>query len=181
MPRGGAGTRAASPWPPIRFQLLVYPVTDALAIRPDVPDSLLTTTQMNWFTEQYLARPEDAGHPYASPLRAPSLAGLPPAFVLTAEHDPLRPEGEAYAARLAGSGVAVTARRAPGLFHGFFGLGGLVPVARASERAAYAALRRALGTDTLGTDTLGTAGPDADSDGATSTRALTTKGMSVHG
>jgi acetyl esterase len=130
--------------PPVRFQLLIYPVTDARAQRTDVPDSLLTAAQMRWFTEQYLTRPEDAGHPYASPLRAPSLTGLPPAFVLTAEHDPLRPEGEAYAARLADSGVDVTAVRVPGLFHGLFGLGALVPVAREAERAAYAALREAI-------------------------------------
>lgn len=133
--------------PPVCFQLLIYPVTDALADRRDVPDSLLTARQMRWYTEQYLARPEDAAHPYVSPLRAPSLAGLPPAFVLTAEHDPLRPEGEAYADRLASFGVPVTVSRIRGLFHGLFGLGGLVPVARAAEQTAYTALRTALHTD----------------------------------
>jgi acetyl esterase len=127
--------------PPIGFQLLIYPVTDALADRRDVPDAMLTVRQIRWVTEQYLARPEDAGHPYASPLRAPCLAGLPPACVLTAEHDPLRPEGEAFAGRLASFGVTVMLHRIPGLFHGLFGLGALVPVARTAELAAYAALQ----------------------------------------
>ena len=161
--------------PPISFQLLIYPVTDALAERRDVPDSLLTTRQMRWFTDQYLGRPQDAAHPHVSPLRAPSLAGLPPAFVLTAEHDPLRPEGEAFADRLASFGVPVTLSRIPGLFHGLFGLGALVPVARAAEEAAYTALRGALHPDSDGA-------AEARADGAAEARALTlTKGMSVHG
>jgi acetyl esterase len=157
--------------PAISFQLLIYPVTDALAERRDVPDSMLTTRQMRWFTEQYLARPQDAGHPYVSPLRAPSLAGLPPAFVLTAEHDPLRVEGEAFAERLASFGVPVTRTRITGLFHGLFGLGALVPVARRAEQAVCAALRAALRTE-----------PTPTTDGAANARVMTlAKGMSVHG
>jgi acetyl esterase len=131
--------------PPVRFQLLVYPVTDFLAPRAAGPDEcLLTTAHMRWYGEQYLAGRADAAHPWASPLRARDLAGLPPALVLTAEHDPLREEGEQYAARLASSGVPVTLRRVDGIFHGLFGLGALVPRVRAAEDLACTALRTSL-------------------------------------
>jgi acetyl esterase len=128
-------------YPEIALQLLIYPVTDSLAPRHDVPDSLLTQAHMRWFNEQYLATAEDAEHPYASPLRASSLAGLPPAVVITAEHDPLCVEGEAYATRLSDSGVPVSAHRVNGFFHGLFGMGALVPVARIAEDLACDALR----------------------------------------
>ncbi|MEV0408884.1 alpha/beta hydrolase [Actinoallomurus sp. NPDC050550] len=130
--------------PAIAFQLLIYPVTDCLAVRRDVPDSLLTPAHMSWFIEQYLARPEDGAHPYASPLRAPSLDGLPSAFVLTAGHDPLRAEGEAFADRLRQAGVPVRTHLADGMFHTLFGFGSLVPAAREAERLACAALRDGL-------------------------------------
>jgi acetyl esterase len=130
--------------PRIAYQLLIYPVTDCLADRKEVSDSWLSATHMRWYIEQYLARPQDGQHPYASPLRAASLVGLPPGLILTAEHDPLQPEGEAYAERLAQEGNAVASHRVPGLFHGLFGLGALVPVARAAERLACAALRQGL-------------------------------------
>ncbi|MBB5870026.1 acetyl esterase [Allocatelliglobosispora scoriae] len=130
--------------PPISAQLLIYPVTDCLAPRLDVGDSLLTSAHMRWYTEQYLARPADAEHPYASPLRAPDLTGLPPAVIVTAEHDPLRVEGEAFADALRQAGVAVVEHHIPGLFHGLFGLGALVPVARQAEVLACTALRQVI-------------------------------------
>ncbi|GAA2131422.1 alpha/beta hydrolase [Actinomadura napierensis] len=136
--------------PPIAFQLLVYPVTEAgqdtASYREHAEGGFLTAAHMRWYWKQYLADPSDADHPYASPLRAPDLSGLPPAFVLTAECDPLRDEGEAYAARLAEAGVPVKVRRFDGAFHGFFGLDHVLPVAVEARRATTEALRAALGT-----------------------------------
>jgi len=130
--------------PPIACQLLIYPVTDCLAQREEVPDSLLTAAGMRWYIEQYLTRPEHGEHPYASPMRAPDLTGLPPAVLVTVEHDPLRKEGEEFAAALVQAGVAVNAYHVSGLFHGVFGLGALVPAARQAEELACAGLRRTL-------------------------------------
>ncbi|RCV48220.1 alpha/beta hydrolase [Marinitenerispora sediminis] len=137
--------------PPIAFQLLIYPVTDIMSTLPSRRENadgcFLTATHLRWFHEQYLTSPEEAAHPHASPLRAPSLADLPPALVVTAEYDPLRDEGEAYAARLAAAGVPAAVHRADGLFHGFFGMSAMLPAARATEHAACAALRAALVRD----------------------------------
>ncbi|MCL6577175.1 MAG: alpha/beta hydrolase [Kyrpidia sp.] len=105
-------------------QVLVYPITDynfqTRSYQENGDGYFLTREGMEWFWDQYLARPEDGQHPWASPLKAASLAGLPPAFVLTAEYDPLRDEGESYAARLQAEGVEVTSIRVDGLIHGFF-------------------------------------------------------------
>ncbi len=135
-------------FPRIAYQLLVYPVTDCLAPRTrDDTHSLLTAEHMRWYVARYLRHPSDGEHPYASPLRAPDLGGLPPALVLLAEHDPLRDEGEAYAVRLAEHGVPVETHLVEGLFHGLFGLGDLVPVGRRAETLAVAGLRAALRGD----------------------------------
>src|SRR4029078_359050 len=85
-------------------------------------DYFLTSDAMRWYWGHYLRGPEDASDPLASPLAATDLQGLPPALVLPAELDPLRDEGEQYAAALSRAGVEVELRRAPGLFHGFLGL-----------------------------------------------------------
>ena len=74
---------------------------------------------MAWSSAAYVPRPADRARPDVSPLQAPSLAGLPPAIVATAEHDPLRDEGEAYAARLAEAGIPVVATRHLGAVHFF--------------------------------------------------------------
>ena len=91
--------------PDLRLQVLVYPVTD---FRFDTQSHLdpgdatvLQSDEVRYFWYEYLPDHADGANPYASPLRARSLAGLPPALVITAEFDPLRDEGEAYAARLA--------------------------------------------------------------------------------
>ena len=109
------------------LQLLFYPATDLTAssesyarITDTVP---LTASRMHWFLQQYLSDPAQALDWRASPLLAPSLAGLPPAFVVTAGHDPLRDEGIAYARRLEGEGVRVTHLHLGDQIHGFLTLG----------------------------------------------------------
>lgn len=109
--------------PAITWQLLLYPITDYKLDTPSYRDyaegHLLTRDAMAWFWRHYLSGGADREHPYISPLRASSLAGLPPALVITAECDPLRDEGDAYARRLAESGVPVTSTCYPGMVHGF--------------------------------------------------------------
>lgn len=109
--------------PPIAFQALAYPVADCDFDRPsyhrNADGYFLTRSQMQWFWQQYVASAEQMAEPYASPLRAQSLAGLPPALVFTAEYDPLCDEGEAYAAALAAAGVRTTVLRYQGMIHGF--------------------------------------------------------------
>jgi acetyl esterase len=110
--------------PPIRFQILVEPLLDATLSCPSARELgdgyILTREQLSWAYEQY-APGIDRHDPLLSPLRAPDLAGLPPAVVVTAEYDPVRDEGEAYAARLAESGVAVKTHRLQGMLHHFPG------------------------------------------------------------
>jgi acetyl esterase len=116
--------------PRIRAQVLTYPVTDATSDLPSRRENaegyLLTSASMDWFWRHYLREPGDGKNPYASPLLASDHSGLPPALVLTAEFDPLRDEGEAYAERLKAAGVSVTARRYDGLIHGVFWMTGAV-------------------------------------------------------
>jgi acetyl esterase len=107
--------------PAIACQVLTVPVTDC---RFDTEsyccngdDYVLTKGEMEWFWQHYLDDPDDAAHPYASPLRAPDLSGLPPALVQTAEFDPLRDEGRAYADRLKAVGVLVTYKCYEGAIH----------------------------------------------------------------
>jgi putative heme-binding domain-containing protein len=135
--------------PALAFQLLVYPVTnhafDTPSYRAFGQGYVLTETAMRWFWGQYLTRSDDGGKPTASPLRA-DLRGLPPALVITAEFDPLRDEGEAYAARLSAAGVHVQTRRYDGQLHGFFQMGGVVDRGKQAIDDAAAALRTALGS-----------------------------------
>ena len=116
--------------PTLRFQLLVYPAVDARADFGSIAENsegyLLTSATMRWAWDQYLPNQQDRDNPYACPLRADSLAGLPAAIVLTAEFDPLRDEGEAYADRLAAAGVPTTLRRYDGMIHGFLWTAGFV-------------------------------------------------------
>ncbi|HEU4430262.1 MAG TPA: alpha/beta hydrolase [Myxococcota bacterium] len=135
--------------PAIRFQLLIYPVTDADFTRRSYVDNaegyLLTTAAMHWFWDHYLPAKPQRAEPYASPLRASDLSGLPPAWVCTAEFDPLRDEGEAYAQRLQQAGVSTTLTRFDGLIHGFIAMGVAAPKAQAAVDEAVAALKKGLG------------------------------------
>jgi len=120
--------------PRIALQVLVYPVTDLSSLETGsydefAEDHYLTKSLMACFRDHYLAHPEDARDPQASPLLARDLRGLPPALVITAECDPLRDEGEAYAKRLRDSGVEVTLTRYSGMIHPFFSLAGAIPQA----------------------------------------------------
>jgi acetyl esterase len=110
--------------PRLRGQLLMYPVTDyhtpgTASYRDNADGYGLTRETMEWFWSHYLADPADAANPYASPLRAARFEALPPALVLTAEYDPLRDEGEEFAARLQAAGVPVQLTRWDGMNHGF--------------------------------------------------------------
>jgi acetyl esterase len=132
--------------PSLALQVLVYPVTNLASF--DTPSYgefaegyYLTRTEMEWFRGHYLARTEDALNPYASPLLAPDLRGLPPALVITAECDPLRDEGEAYAKRLSEAGVEMTCTRYGGMIHPFFSLGGVLSQGRRAIQQVAAALR----------------------------------------
>ena len=117
--------------PAIAQQVLVYPVTDAdldnATYRDPENQLMLRRESMIWFWDHYLPDPAARTAAAVSPLRAESLAGLPPTVLITAEHDVLREEGEAYAARLEAEGVAVTRRRFDGQMHGFFTMVNLLP------------------------------------------------------
>jgi acetyl esterase len=134
--------------PAIRFQLLIYPVTDADFTRRSYVDNaegyLLTTAAMHWFWDHYIPSKPQRMEPYASPIRAADLSGLPPAWVCTAEFDPLRDEGEAYAQRLQQAGVSTTLTRFDGLIHGFISMGVAAPKAQAAVDEAVAALKKGL-------------------------------------
>lgn len=123
MARDGAG-------PELAAQLLVYPNTDSAAETASMVENndpaFFNARSIAWYRSHYLASPDDATNPLVSPLRAESLAGLPPALVITAELDPLRDEGEQYARRLADSGVQTRLSRYDGMIHGFFAMSGIL-------------------------------------------------------
>jgi acetyl esterase len=134
--------------PRIALQALVYPVTDLSSFETPsylefAEDHQLTRRLMEWFRGHYLASPEDAANPYASPLLAHDLRGLPPALIITAECDPLRDEGEAYAKRLESAGVEVTCTRYAGMIHPFFSLSGAIPRALDAIQQVADAVRMA--------------------------------------
>lgn len=134
----------------LRHQLLVYPATDLTMSHPSIDSNgegyFLTKADMLWFTDHYLGADRQHGDPASpevSPLHVADLSGVAPAQVLTAEFDPLRDEGDAYAARLTEAGVAVDHVPHPGLVHGFFGMGFAAPAAAEAVSAAAARLAAA--------------------------------------
>ena len=135
--------------PRLCFQLPIYPATshalDMPSYRENATGYLLETEAMVWFWGHYLPTHADGEHVYASPLRAKDLGGLPPAFVITAEFDPLRDEGEAYAKRLQEAGVPTRLRRFDGMIHGFFGMSGIMDQAKTAIAESCASLRQAFG------------------------------------
>jgi acetyl esterase len=135
--------------PQILFQLLVYPVLDVSTYVRESYDRcadrfILTRAGMEWFREKYLNRVEERVDPYVSPLLAPDLSGLPPALVISAEHDVLADEDREYASRLREAGVAVAHSEYQGMIHAFFGMGALDEKSNGLDEAA-AFLRAALG------------------------------------
>ncbi len=121
--------------PVLAYQLLIYPATnydlDTPSALANAEGYLLQRESMRWFWDHYLSEPSDAENPLACPLRAPDLSGLPPAFVVTAEFDPLCDDGDRYAEALRAAGVAVSHRRYDGMLHGFFWMAGVLDQARA--------------------------------------------------
>lgn len=123
--------------PKLAGQLLIYPVTDYHdpgwpSMTENAEGYGLTRQGMAWFWDHYLADRSQAAHPHACPIKANDLSGLPPAYVITAEYDPLRDEAEAYADALTRAGVATKMRRWDGMNHGFFFFPGLVDKASAA-------------------------------------------------
>ena len=133
--------------PELRFQLLVYPVTDGIGSYPSQKENaegyLLTSASMNWFWDHY-CDVQDRSNPYVSPILASDLSGLPPTLIQTAEFDPLRDEGEAYGARLANAGVPTDVKRYDGFIHGFFSHVSVIPSRDGAMQDACKALREAL-------------------------------------
>jgi len=134
--------------PRIAFQLLTVPVTElsskAASHREFAEGYGLTSADMEWYGRHYVRTEADADDPRASVLRA-DLHDPPPAFVITAECDPLRDDGEAYADRLHEFGIAARYKRYPGMFHGFMSFPGVLPEAALAFEEAGAALREAFG------------------------------------
>jgi acetyl esterase len=131
----------------LAYQALIYPAADAALNMPSCrefgEEFGLTAQWMARYWELYLDG-ADGARPEASPLRADDLAGVAPAYVLTADHDVLRDEGEAYAAALERAGVPVTARRVPGTVHGFWRWQEKSALARAAAQEVGEAIRAAL-------------------------------------
>ncbi|MBT3275624.1 MAG: alpha/beta hydrolase, partial [Spirochaetales bacterium] len=116
-------------------QLLIYPATDLASLETGSYQNFgkaklgLPKVQMEWFIQHYAERKIDLTESYISPLRAPSLAGLPPAMIITAEFDVVRDEGEEYAKKLEIAGIRTRMIRASGMVHGFLNFTGIIPEA----------------------------------------------------
>jgi acetyl esterase len=135
--------------PRIRHQMLIYPVTDVAMDTPSQKEFLadgfvLSKLDMEWFWGYYLANKKDGENPYASPSRAKDLRNLPPAHIITASHDPLRDEGEAFAELLKKAGNKVKVKRYEGVVHGFVSLQAAIDQGKTANRELAEELKASL-------------------------------------
>lgn len=137
--------------PKLVYQLLIYPATgsgpDTPSMRENAEGYMLTREDGKWFLNHYLSSEADRQNPYLAPLKATDLHGLPPALVITGEFDPLRDEGEYYAARLRDAGVPVTTTRYDGMIHGFVNFAGMLDKGKLALDEAARALRLAFSNE----------------------------------
>ena len=135
---------------PLVFQLLIYPATDMTQSMPSHQENaagpVLTAEAMQWFIGHYMSPDADKKDPLASPYFAPDelLRGTPPALVITAEHDPLRDEGEAYGRRLIENGTPASIMRYYGMYHGFFSMHALLDDANTAHQVSAMLTAKAL-------------------------------------
>jgi len=134
--------------PKIAYQLLIYPSTgfkeEPPSMRENSEGYMLTRELMEWFRKHYFNTEEEMQHPYASPIFYPHLEGLPPAMIVTAQYDPLRDVGKAYADKLEEKGVEVTYRNYEGLIHGFINFHNFIAEAQRALEEMAAQLSQAL-------------------------------------
>ncbi len=149
---GNLSAIVANNVPGIAYQLLVYPLVDITMSFPSIKENaegyFLTKDAMDWFMGHYYDEGTDVTQPLLSPLFAGDevLAKAPPAHVITAEFDPLRDEGEAYADKLRSLGVAVTNTRYDGQIHGFYTMVGMLPAAEQAQAESISLLKGVFGT-----------------------------------
>lgn len=126
--------------PALAYQVLIYPMTDARcdsdSYRENALGYAVTADHLKWYWSQYLGD-QDGNDPLASPLQSADLSGLPPAYIIAAEHCPLLSEDRAYAQRLKRAGTQVTYVEYPGMFHGFFTLPHILDTAKEANIACY--------------------------------------------
>ena len=129
----------------VALQVLIYPMTDQSRDYPSYERNasgyMLTTAALRWFMDNYIPDLDDRKHPMASPMLRPSLQGLPPALVISAEFDPLVDDNEAFVGRLREAGIKTDHVCFPGMIHPFFTLGGVVEDTAKAESLVADALR----------------------------------------
>ena len=139
--------------PSIAFQLLIYPAVDSSATYPSYRENgegyFLTSKEMKWFHEQYVEETTDKLHPYLSPIHSSYLGQLPPAHIVTAQYDPLRDEGEAYATRIQEAGGKATIKRYDRMIHGFVSMTKAIPEAFDAVEEMAEELRKALYAESI--------------------------------